>query len=214
MMDAAAVTSFVTFSTFGLVGLTSSPIRAAEGRSSRNSPSCFAPSSALEEVHTGRIAARPGKTDDKTKLDWIPGGVEHDWNRCGRSFSRDCRRGRACDDHSRLAAHQLRRHCGQLIVMSLGPTVFDRNIAPLHVTGFGQTLAEYRQRRRKRPRRTGVKKTDHRHRRLLRARRERPRGCLAAEKCDEVAPSHSIARRGQSLPNGGVVRHSKIGGQM
>src|SRR5262249_40865966 len=40
-MRPAAVKSFVTPSTFGLVGLTISPMRAAVGRSSRNSPSCF-----------------------------------------------------------------------------------------------------------------------------------------------------------------------------
>src|SRR5262249_28723328 len=33
--------------------------------------------------------------------------------------------------------------------------------------------------------------------------------------CDEVAPSHAkIARRGQSLPKGSIVRHSKIGPPM
>jgi len=32
-----------------------------------------------------------------------------------------------------------------------------------------------------------VEKPDHQHRRLLRARRERPRGCRAAEKGDEIA---------------------------
>src|SRR5262249_10107149 len=48
---------------------------------------------------------------------------------------------------------------------------------------------------------------------LLRARRERPRSC-AAEECDEVTPSHANCPSGQSLPKGGVVRHSKIGGSM
>ena len=54
-----------------------------------------------------------------------------------------------------------------------------------------------------------VEKSDHRHRRLLRARRERPCGATA-EQCDEVASSHEIARRGRSLPKGSVVRHSKV----
>src|SRR5262249_42966242 len=39
---------------------------------------------------------------------------------------------------------------------------------------------------------TRAKKADHRHRRLLPARRERPRGCCAAESQDELAPFHSI----------------------
>src|SRR5262249_37044463 len=38
--------------------------------------------------------------------------------------------------------------------------------------------------------RRAAENTDHRHRRLLRARRERPRGCRATEQRDEVAPSH------------------------
>ena len=86
--SAAAVTSFVTPSTFGLVGLTSSPMRAAVGRSSRNSPRCFAPSSCGEVVHAGGIAVRPGKTGDNTEFDRLPGNVEHNWNR-GRSLDRD-----------------------------------------------------------------------------------------------------------------------------
>src|SRR5262249_8110160 len=40
--------------------------------------------------------------------------------------------------------------------------------------------------------RVGAEKSDHRHRRLLRARHERPRGGGAAEERDELAPPHSI----------------------
>jgi hypothetical protein len=36
----------------------------------------------------------------------------------------------------------------------------------------------------------GAEKSNHRHRRLLRARRERPRCRRAAEQCDELAASH------------------------
>jgi hypothetical protein len=39
--------------------------------------------------------------------------------------------------------------------------------------------------------RCGVEKADHRHCSLLRARRERPRGCRAAEQRDEHAASYS-----------------------
>ena len=39
-----------------------------------------------------------------------------------------------------------------------------------------------------RGRRSGAKISDHRHRRLLRARRQRPPGCRAAEERDELAP--------------------------
>jgi hypothetical protein len=37
-----------------------------------------------------------------------------------------------------------------------------------------------------------MQETDHRHRRLLRTRRERPCGRHAAEQRDELAPLHSI----------------------
>ena len=49
----------------------------------------------------------------------------------------------------------------------------------------GQSLADVRER-------CEVKKSDHRHRRLLRTRRERPRGYTAAEKCDEFPPPHGV----------------------
>jgi hypothetical protein len=47
-----------------------------------------------------------------------------------------------------------------------------------------------------------MQKSNHRHRRLLRPRRERPRGCRAAEKRDEGAPfikktrSHGMTAKG------------------
>jgi hypothetical protein len=40
--------------------------------------------------------------------------------------------------------------------------------------------------------RLAVKEPDHRHRRLLRACSDWPYGCCAAEKCDEIAASHTI----------------------
>src|SRR5262249_28515993 len=40
--------------------------------------------------------------------------------------------------------------------------------------------------------RPNVDEADDRHRRLLRARRERPGGRRTAEQCDELAPLHSI----------------------
>src|SRR5215472_8685312 len=56
-----------------------------------------------------------------------------------------------------------------------------------------------------------MQKTDHRHRRLLRACRDRPRGCRAAEKRDELAAPHAghglfasrLVCRTLSLPQSG-----------
>src|SRR5262249_15254213 len=65
--------------------------------------------------------------------------------------------------------------------------VLHRYVLALEVAGFVEALAE---------RcskgcigRSGVDKTDDRHRRLLRARRERPRCCRAAEQRQELASS-------------------------
>src|SRR5207302_1493725 len=59
-------------------------------------------------------------------------------------------------------------------------------------------------------RRCAVKKSDHRHRRLLlRARRERPRG-RAAEQREERAPFHSITSSARCCRNQGTSRPSAL----
>jgi hypothetical protein len=49
----------------------------------------------------------------------------------------------------------------------------------------------------------GIKETDHRYRRSLRARRERPR-CRPAEQRDERAPLHSITSSASASRLGGI----------
>src|SRR5436309_12332758 len=46
--------------------------------------------------------------------------------------------------------------------------------------------------------------------RLLRARRERPRGCRAADERDERAPFHSITSSARASTPGGMVRPSAL----
>src|SRR5262249_45293705 len=58
------------------------------------------------------------------------------------------------------------------------------------IADFAQSLMESTQPGRITVGRCAVEKTDHRPRRLLRARRERPRRHRAAEKRDELAPPH------------------------
>jgi hypothetical protein len=60
-----------------------------------------------------------------------------------------------------------------------------------------------------------VDEANYLHRRLLRARRQRPRGRRALPRSAmKLRRLMQIARRGQSLPKGSVVRHSKIGPPM
>src|SRR6516164_4727595 len=76
--------------------------------------------------------------------------------------------------------------------MIIRPAVFDRYILALDIASFGQAPTEGGSHRRVRPGRRTVEKPDHRHPRLLRARRERPRRRRAAEERDELAAFHSI----------------------
>src|SRR5262249_36594006 len=82
----------------------------------------------------------------------------------------------------------------------------DRYVAALDVTGFAQPLAKCGDG----PRvaalgRSGVDEPDHRHRRLLRAHRERPRS-RAAEQRDELPPLHSITSSARASSIGGTSR--------
>src|SRR5262249_34036923 len=69
--------------------------------------------------------------------------------------------------------------------------VFDGYVLAFDIAGFVQTLAERGNERGERLRRPSDEEPDHRHRRLLRARRQRPRG-RTAEKREELAAHHSI----------------------
>jgi hypothetical protein len=71
----------------------------------------------------------------------------------------------------------------------LGPAVVDRHVLALDVACLSETLAKRAQTLDNRLRRSDLKKADHRDCGLLRARRERPCGCRAAEQRDELASS-------------------------
>jgi hypothetical protein len=93
------------------------------------------------------------------------------------------------DDHVHLAANQIGGQRWQSIVSILGPAVFDRDILALQIAGLFQPLPDGLYAESVSLRRSGKEQADHRHRRLLRARRERPRR-RAAEEGDERAPFH------------------------
>src|SRR5262245_2164759 len=95
----------------------------------------------------------------------------------------------AGDDHGSLPG-QLARHLRQTIDSTFGPAVDDRDVLTLDESDLFQALAECGKTRCHAIRRPAVEKADHRHRRLLRARRERPCRHTAAEKCDEFPPPH------------------------
>src|SRR5262249_15825424 len=71
------------------------------------------------------------------------------------------------------------------------PAIFDRHVPALDITGLAQALVKCAQPACPQIRRLAADVSDHRHCRLLRARRERPRGRRrAADQRDELAAFH------------------------
>src|SRR5262249_27796453 len=87
------------------------------------------------------------------------------------------------------------------------PAIFDRNVLPFDVTGLGECFPERGHNVGPIGGGGGVDQSDHRHRRLLRTRRERPRR-RAAEGRDEVAPPHSITSSARASSVGGTSKRS------
>src|SRR5262249_4727121 len=104
--------------------------------------------------------------------------------------------------------------CRKSVVLTFRPTVFDRHILAFDITRFLQTLAERPDLLPQRSGRSGIEEADHGHRRLLRARRERPRNCRAAEQSDELAAldvcAHSITSSARPDRGSGTVMPSSL----
>jgi hypothetical protein len=94
-----------------------------------------------------------------------------------------------------LALHKLRGQSRQSIVVVVGPSIFDGDIAILDKAGLGKPALEVEENSTARfCKGRDAKKSDHRHRHLLGARRKGPR-CRAADKRDELAPPHARSLR-------------------
>jgi hypothetical protein len=127
-----------------------------------------------EKIDTGRITARSRQTGDKTEPDRVFGGLENDWDGCVRRLGRHCRNRTQGGDHGDLPVNQIGHQLGQSIRLILGPAVYDRHVLAFDIVGILEALAECAQPVRDRIGRCAVEEADHRHRRLLRPRRERP----------------------------------------
>jgi hypothetical protein len=134
-----------------------------------------------------RLATRPSRT-----------GGEDDRNRAGRRLGRERAGGRGRREHAYPALNEIGEQRRQPVVLPLRPAKLDRDIAALDVAGIAQALAESVDQVAECVGRAAANESDHRHRRLLRARRERPRD-RAAEQGDELAPSHRVPSIGQLL---------------
>src|SRR5262245_16424306 len=89
-----------------------------------------------------------------------------------------------------LAVNQFGRKLWQSIVLAFRPAIFNLQVLALDEALLFQPLAEGPHAVGVAVGRCGVKETDHRHRRLLRPRCERPRHRRATNKRDELAALH------------------------
>src|SRR5262245_40520720 len=144
-----------------------------------------------KKIDLSQVAARPGEAGDKTEPDRVLGGNKGDRDRRGCRLGSGRRGGRARGDYGDLSANQFGRQLRQSIVLVLREAVDDCYVLSLHIADVLEAQAECAQTVRHRVRRSGVKAPNHRHRRLLRARRERPRN-RPAEQRYERAALHSI----------------------
>jgi hypothetical protein len=147
----------------------------------------------------------------KAKFDGVGANKKHNWS-CGDSrFGGKRRNCGGTSDHSYSTLNEVGRHRRQSILVALRPTVFDRDVLALNVAGLGKAPDESRNLAGPLvDRRSAAEIADNRHRRLLRAHRERPCYRARAEQCDEAAPSQltkfprvAAIRKARSIPKGG-----------
>jgi hypothetical protein len=148
----------------------------------------FRPYLHVECCHARDIAARSAKATDKSLCDWIGSGGENNWNCPRRCFSSQRRRVAAGGgNQGYLPANQIGRQFRQSIVLTIGRAILDSYILAIDAAGFAHAAAECGEEARGPLRRTDIEISDHRHGRLLRAHRNRPRR-RAADQLDELPP--------------------------
>src|SRR5262249_16851522 len=128
---------------------------------------------------------------DESELYRVTAGYEHNGKpRCCRFCSMRGRSAAKGRDHCHLAVNQISRQSGQPIIVTLRPAVFDQHVLAFDEADFLQPFPKRGDKARRVVRRPATEKPDHRHRRLLPPRRERPRHRRAAEQGDERATFH------------------------
>src|SRR5262245_11458525 len=159
---------------------------------------------------TGDIAARPVETGDEAELNRVAAACVDDRDCRSRRLGYDCRGG-VSSDHRHLTAYQIGCEVGQSVGLVLRPAILDRHILALDVADFTKALPECGQKActiGRRPR--TAEESYHRHRRLLRACRKRPRR-RAGEQHDELAASlHSITSSARASTVGGISMPSAL----
>src|SRR3984893_2825246 len=168
-------------------------------------------------AHAHDVAARSVEGRDKSSPDRIGPDIENDRNRSRRRLGRQCRSFGRRGNHAHLTTNQIGRQFRQSIVLVVRPAIFDGHVFALDMAGLAQALAERANTVGVLVARCEVEEPDHRHRLLLRPRRERPCGRRAAEKRNEIPPPHGVRPSGRgphpsiSLGERSGVQYSKMG---
>src|SRR5262245_48973522 len=165
-----------------------------------------------KEVDAGGIAARAVETCYQAELDRVTSYAEHDRDRRGRGLSRESsRRGTWRGNHTHLPTNEISHQLWQTIILTVGPAEFGDHVPALDKTAISKPLPERCNHLRAFAGGCHVEKSYHRHCRLLRACRERPRGCRAANQRDEIAPFHCAIPPVRSTQR---IAHVSYGGRL
>jgi hypothetical protein len=139
--------------------------------------------------HTRNVSARSAKAGHETQLDRVAARFKDDRNGHGCCLCCDRRRSAGRRNHGYLAAHQIGHHHRQAVVSIIRPAVFDQNILAIDVASFGKTFVKSCQLSAVILGETSVDEPDHRHRRVLRARRST--GGKSANECEKFPSPHA-----------------------
>src|SRR5262249_26298193 len=159
-----------------------------------------------EKIDTRRVSAGPGEAGDETKSDRVFASGKDYGDRCGCRLGGECSGRRCGRNHGDTPANQVSRKFRQSFELTVSPAQFKRNVLAFDVSGLPEALAKSAQIIPEGLGRLGMQKSNHRHRRLLRACRERPRDRRAAEQGDKLAALHSIT---SSVRASSVIGRSK-----
>src|SRR5215470_1221832 len=100
--------------------------------------------------------------------------------------------------------HKIGGHPRQCIITISNPAVFDRYVLTLDITHVGKPAAKRCIETHRGGLGEAAKIADHRHRRLLRPRCERPRRGRATEQRNELAALHSITSSARRRKDSGI----------
>src|ERR1700756_1918353 len=132
-------------------------------------------------------------------------------NRRGRLFRCKSRGNAGCDNSRYRTVSQIGRKSRKPTVLGLCPAIFNFHVLAFDIAEFAETDSKCRQERRIGPGKPTAQKPDHRHRRLLRARAERPRSHRgAAEQSYELPSLHSITSSARSRTASGILSPSAL----